>query len=92
MCTKETIKCKWKSFKKVIYTLKWHKPKENQKEKCPVVKMRKNLATEEQELQYRILKNQVRRLTKKGKKILKKNIAKTCKTNPNPSGNMHKPS
>ena len=44
--------------------------------------MRKNLATEEQELQYRRLRNQVRRLTKKGKKILEKNIAKTCKTNP----------
>ena len=44
--------------------------------------MRKNLATEEQELQYRRLRNQVRRLTKKGKKLLEKNIAKSCKANP----------
>ena len=54
-------------------------------------KMRKNLATEEQGLQYRRLRNQVRRLTKKGKKILENNIAKLAKQTPSPSGSMHKP-
>ena len=44
--------------------------------------MRKKLASEEEKLTYRKLKNQIRRLTRKGKKIMEKNIAKQIKTNP----------
>ena len=45
-------------------------------------KVRKNLASEEQEISYRRLKNQIRRLTRQGKKLLEKNIAKQAKSNP----------
>ena len=53
-------------------------------------KMRKNLATEKQELQYRRLRNQVRRLTKKGKKLLEKISPKRVKPILSIFGNMHK--
>ena len=45
-------------------------------------KVRKKLASEEQELNYRRLKNQIRRLTRQGKKLMEKNIAKLAKSNP----------
>ena len=45
-------------------------------------KVRKKLASEEQELNYRRLKNQIRRLTRQGKKLMEKNIAKQAKSNP----------
>ena len=40
------------------------------------------LATDEEILQYKKLKNQIRRLTRKSKKILEKEIAKNSKSNP----------
>ena len=45
-------------------------------------KMRKNLASVEQELQYNRLRNQIRKLTRKGKKLIEKTIAKNSKANP----------
>ena len=45
-------------------------------------KMRKELASEEEKLQYNKIRNQIRRLTRKGKKLLKKRIAAECKENP----------
>ena len=45
-------------------------------------KIRKNLASDEEKLQYNRILNQIRRLTRKGKKLLKKNIAKESKSNP----------
>lgn len=45
-------------------------------------KIRKNLASEENKLEYNRLRNQIRRLTRKGKKLLEKNIAKDLKKNP----------
>ena len=44
--------------------------------------MRKDLANEEKELEYRRVRNQVRRLTRKSKKEIQKNVAKDAKTNP----------
>ena len=44
-------------------------------------KIRKDLASEE-ELQYKKLRNQIRRLTKKAKKLIEKQIAKVVKNNP----------
>ena len=44
--------------------------------------MRKKLASEEEKLTYRKLKNQIRRLTRQGKKILEKNIVKQIRSNP----------
>ena len=43
-------------------------------------KVRKNLASEGQALNYRRLKNQIRKLTRQGKKLMEKNIAKQNKT------------
>ena len=45
-------------------------------------KMRNELASEEQKLQYNRLRNQIRRLTRKGKKLLEKTIAANSKSNP----------
>ena len=45
-------------------------------------KVRKDLASEEQKLQYNRLRNQIRRLTRKGKKLIEKNIAANSKSNP----------
>ena len=45
-------------------------------------KFRNDLALEEEKLKFRQLRNQVRRLTRKGKKIMEKNIAKNIKSNP----------
>ena len=45
-------------------------------------KVRKELASAEEKLQYNKLRNQIRRLTRKGKKLLEKKIASECKTNP----------
>jgi site-specific recombinase XerC len=45
-------------------------------------KMRKNLATEEEKLSYRRIKNQIRQLTRKARKLLEKNIASNVKSNP----------
>ena len=45
-------------------------------------KKRKEMASEEEKLQYNKLRNQIRRLTRKGKKIMEKNIAKEAKSNP----------
>ena len=42
----------------------------------------KELASAEEKLQYNKLRNQIRRLTRKGKKLLEKKIASECKTNP----------
>ena len=45
-------------------------------------KMRKNLATEEEKLGYRRLRNKVKSLCAKAKKIVEKKIAKNAKSNP----------
>ena len=45
-------------------------------------KMRKNLATEEEKLQYNRIRNQIRKLTRKLKKMKENIIAKNAKTNP----------
>ena len=45
-------------------------------------KIRKDLAYEEEKLKYKKLNNQIRRLTRKGKKLMEKSIAKNAKTNP----------
>ena len=45
-------------------------------------KIRRDLADEEEKLQYNRLKNQIRRLTRKGKKLYEKNIATNVKSNP----------
>ena len=45
-------------------------------------KIRRDLADEEEKLQYNRLKNQIRRLTCKGKKLYEKNIATNVKSNP----------
>ena len=45
-------------------------------------RVRKELASEEQKLQYNKLRNQIRRLTRKGKKLIEKNIAANSKSNP----------
>ena len=45
-------------------------------------KMRKDLATEEEELRYRRLRNKVKNLCEKAKRVLEKGIAKKAKTNP----------
>ena len=45
-------------------------------------KSRRDLADEEEKLQYNRLKNQIRRLTRKGKKLYAKNIASNVKSNP----------
>ena len=42
----------------------------------------KNLASEEEKLHYNRIRNQIRRLTRKGKKIMEKEIARNCKANP----------
>ena len=40
------------------------------------------MASEEEKLQYNKLRNQIRRLSRKGKKIMEKNIAKEAKSYP----------
>ena len=45
-------------------------------------KIRRELASEEEKLQYNRLKNQIRRLTRKGKKLLEKKVAQEAKSNP----------
>ena len=45
-------------------------------------KKRKNLADEEQKLNYNRIRNQIRTLTRKGKKLYEKEIAKKSKSNP----------
>ena len=45
-------------------------------------KVRKELASAEESLHYNKLRNQVRRLTRKSKKLFEKNIAKNSKVNP----------
>ena len=45
-------------------------------------KIRRELASEEEKLQYNKLKNQIRRLTRKGKKLLEKKVAQEAKSNP----------
>ena len=45
-------------------------------------KVRKNLATEEENLQYKRLRNKVKSLTRKSKKAFEKKIAKNLKNNP----------
>ena len=45
-------------------------------------RIRKELADEEEKLQYNRLRNQVRRLTRKSKKLIEKDIAKNSKSNP----------
>lgn len=45
-------------------------------------RIRKNLADEEERLQYNKLRNQIRRLTRKSKKLIEKNIAQKAKSNP----------
>ena len=45
-------------------------------------RIRKNLAHEEEKLQYKKLNNQIRRLTRKGKKLMEKQIAINSKKNP----------
>ena len=45
-------------------------------------RIRKNLASEEEQMQFKRIRNQIRRLTRKSKKIVEKNIAKLVKSNP----------
>lgn len=45
-------------------------------------KIRKNIASEEEKLQYNKLRNQIRRMTRKGKKLMEKQIASMVKNNP----------
>ena len=45
-------------------------------------RIRKNLASEEEKLQFKRIRNQIRRLTRKSKKMVEKNIAKNAKSNP----------
>ena len=45
-------------------------------------KIRKDMALEEEKLEYNRIRNQVRSLTRKSKKIIEKNIAKNSKSNP----------
>ena len=45
-------------------------------------KKRKEMASEEQQLKYSQLSNQIRRLTRKSKKLIEKEIAKNEKSNP----------
>ena len=45
-------------------------------------KIRKDLASEEEKFHYEKLRNQIRRLTKKAKKLVEKEIAKEVKNNP----------
>ena len=45
-------------------------------------KIRRDLADEEEKLQYNRLNSQIRRLTRKGKKLCEKNIATNVKSNP----------
>ena len=45
-------------------------------------KSRKNLASVEDELKYNRIRNQVRKLTRQGKKLMEKTVAKNAKTNP----------
>ena len=45
-------------------------------------KSRKNLASLEEELKYNKIRNQVRKLTRQGKKFMEKKIAKNAKSNP----------
>ena len=45
-------------------------------------RIRRNLASEEEQLQYKRIRNQIRRLTRKSKKLIERNIAKNAKTNP----------
>ena len=45
-------------------------------------KARKNLSSLEDELKYNRIRNQVRKLTRQGKKIMEKTVAKNSKTNP----------
>lgn len=44
--------------------------------------VRRKLATDEQEIQYNRLRNQIRSLTRKAKKLTEKNIAQNAKSNP----------
>ena len=45
-------------------------------------RIRKNIADEEEKLQYNRLRNQIRSLTRKSTKILERNITQNVKTNP----------
>ena len=45
-------------------------------------KVRKSLALEEEKLQFKKLRNQIRRLARKGKKVMEEHIAKNIKSNP----------
>ena len=45
-------------------------------------RIRRNLASEEEHLQFRRIRNQIRRLTRKSKKLIERNIAKKAKSNP----------
>ena len=45
-------------------------------------RIRKNLASDEEHLQFKRIRNQIRRLTRKSKKMVEKNIAKNAKCNP----------
>ena len=45
-------------------------------------KIRKNLATLEEELHFKQLRNQIRSLTRKSKKLIEKKVAKNAKSNP----------
>ena len=44
--------------------------------------VRRNLADDEKELEYKKLRNQIRKLTRKAKKVTEKNIARSVKGNP----------
>ena len=48
-----------------------------------------NFASVEEELQYNRQRNQIRRLTRKSKKIMGAKIAKSVKTNPKAFWHMH---
>ena len=45
-------------------------------------RIRRNLASDEEHMQFKRIRNQIRRLTRKSKRLIEKNIAKQAKSNP----------
>ena len=71
-----------KKFKKFSVPLNQENLRKLKKKNKKWSKIRKNMASEEEKLQYNRLRNQIRRMTLKGKKLLEKTVAKNAKSNP----------
>ena len=82
VCTQKNGLYKWQIFQKVLSTLDSKNLKKLKRKNKLWSKIRRDLADEEEKLQYNRLKNQIRRLTRKGKKLYEKNIASNVKSNP----------